>query len=183
MFGFVHFERRHPIGLQEEDPIQRIARDRLVIERAVERGIGIIVAAQLLDIAGVSLHSARSSTLEHQVLEQVREPCLAGRFVFAADVVPDLQCHDGRSMIFQRDDLQAVREFPLFEIQALRPGQARAVRGKRQSGSQCEQRAAQRRKEPARPYKSSCNQCFLRLKEWAIDRSVQEPAAVTARTD
>ena len=52
-------------------------------------------------------HVLRS--LEHQVLEQVREARAAGLLVLRSDVIPDRQVHDRRRVILEEDDLQPVR--------------------------------------------------------------------------
>jgi ribulose 1,5-bisphosphate synthetase/thiazole synthase len=47
---------------------------------------------------------------EHEVFEQVREPGFARPLVFRADVVPDVDGHDGRFVIFVNHQGEAVRE-------------------------------------------------------------------------
>ncbi len=46
--------------------------------------------------------------LEHDVLEEVREPRLARDFVLRADVVPEVHGDDGGKVIFSQDVAQAV---------------------------------------------------------------------------
>ncbi len=48
--------------------------------------------------------------LEHHVLEQVREPGLAGDLVLRADVVPEVDRDDRGEVILGDDDSQAVGE-------------------------------------------------------------------------
>src|SRR4030095_12834789 len=49
-------------------------------------------------------------SLEHQMLEQVREAGPAGLLVLRADVIPERQVHDRRRVIFEEDHLQPVRQ-------------------------------------------------------------------------
>jgi methionine-rich copper-binding protein CopC len=46
--------------------------------------------------------------LEHHVLEQVSEARLARHLVLGADVVPQVDCHDGRQVVLGHDDPQTV---------------------------------------------------------------------------
>src|SRR5215475_5298066 len=48
--------------------------------------------------------------LEHQMLEEMREPGLARRLVGGADLVPDHLGHHRRAVILDHHDLQAVRQ-------------------------------------------------------------------------
>ncbi len=116
----VHAQRGHAVGFQPEDPIQGIAGNRLKEECPVEEGVGVVVAADLLDIAGMLFRADMRRAFEHQVLEQVRKPGLARRFVLAADVIPDLQGDDGRAMVFERYDFQPVRQCRHLKVEARR---------------------------------------------------------------
>ena len=48
--------------------------------------------------------------LEHQVLEQVREPRAAAPLVLGADVVPQVHRHDRQVVVLVDDDVEAVAE-------------------------------------------------------------------------
>jgi hypothetical protein len=48
--------------------------------------------------------------LEHQVLEQVRQPGPAGRFVLRPDVVPEVHRHQRLVSILMDDDVETVGE-------------------------------------------------------------------------
>ena len=66
-------------------------------------------------------------TLEHQVLEQVRETRAPGAFVLRADVVPEVDRDDGHPPIFVDDDVQAVGE-GAFGVWQLDDGRHRVQR-------------------------------------------------------
>ena len=51
-----------------------------------------------------------SAALEHDVLEEVREPGLARLLVLGADVVPDVDGDDRREVVLRDDEAQAVGE-------------------------------------------------------------------------
>ena len=51
--------------------------------------------------------------LEHEVLEQMGEPCTAGPLVLRADVVPEVHRDDGTPVVLVYDHVQPVVEhFP-----------------------------------------------------------------------
>ena len=54
-------------------------------------------------------------SLEHQVLEQVREPGHAGALVLRPDVVPDVDRDDRHVMVLVDDDVEAIGERSLGE--------------------------------------------------------------------
>ena len=49
--------------------------------------------------------------LEHQVLEEMREPGAPGLLVLRADVIHELQVDDRRRMVFRQHQRQTVRQF------------------------------------------------------------------------
>jgi hypothetical protein len=100
----------HAVGLQPERVIERRGGDVLEVVGAVVIGGAVEVGgAHLLhgvDVAAVEVFAAA----EHQVLEEVREAGLAGLFVLRADVIPDVDGHDGGFVVFVDDHGQAVVE-------------------------------------------------------------------------
>jgi hypothetical protein len=58
-------------------------------------------------------------SLEHQVLEQVREPGAPRHLVLRSDVVPHVHGHDRAIVVFVDDDLEAVSEhmFPERDVE------------------------------------------------------------------
>ncbi len=87
-----------------------LARHALEVAGVVGRGEGVLVAADaqhgLRELAGRVLGGA----LEHQMLEEMRQPRFAGRLVGRADLVPDHLRHDRRAVIGDHHHLQPVVE-------------------------------------------------------------------------
>ena len=111
-------QRRHPIGLEPERQFELVARDGLEVVGAIQEGGPIHRAAGPLDkrhVLGLG-HVAR--TLEHDVLEEVREAGLAGDLVLGADVVPDVDRGDGRQVILRDDQAEAVGQALIGELDA-----------------------------------------------------------------
>ena len=94
----------HSIGLQEQRHWQELGRYGLEVVGAVEAGCAVdrsTDALQRLEVLGVVVGRA----LEHQVLKEMREARAALDFVFAADVVPDVDLDEGNRMVLGQDDL------------------------------------------------------------------------------
>ena len=105
----------HAVAFHEQGLFQRRGRDRLEIVGAVEIGgpvhVGRAHVAHRREIAAGRVFRAA----EHQVFEQVGEAGLSRALVLRSDVVPEVNGHDGRLMVFVHDDLEAVVEFEGFE--------------------------------------------------------------------
>jgi hypothetical protein len=54
--------------------------------------------------------------LEHHVLEHVRESAPPRRIVLRADVIPNLDGHDGRIVVFDGVNFEAVRQREMLEL-------------------------------------------------------------------
>jgi hypothetical protein len=54
-------------------------------------------------------------SLEHQVLEEVREAGVAGAFVLGTDVIPDVHRDDRTRVVFVEQDVESVAERVLGE--------------------------------------------------------------------
>jgi hypothetical protein len=54
---------------------------------------------------------------EHEVLEEVSEPCVARLFIFGADVIPNLEIDHRDAVVFQENYLQTVAERLRGEIE------------------------------------------------------------------
>ena len=74
-----------------------------------------------------------SRALEHQVLEEVREPRAVGPLVLAADVVEHVAGDHRRGMVGREDDVQAVGQVVLgeFDPRGAQPRPARSSRRRR----------------------------------------------------
>ncbi len=81
---------------------------RLEVVGAVEVRRRVADAAGALDDAQVLGLGDVPAALEHEVLEEVGEAGLAGLLVLGADVVPEVDGHDGRDVVGRHDDAQAV---------------------------------------------------------------------------
>ncbi len=149
--GFVYAQRAHALGFQPQNPVHGVAGHGFVIQRAVEPGVGVVVAANLLDQARMLFRGHIFRAFEHQVLEQVGEPGLAARFVLAADPVPYLHRHHGRAMVFQGHDLQAVGQRRHLVIEALRLRGRRSVLILGACARRSYQRQKKRQQEEAPP--------------------------------
>ncbi len=84
----------HPIGLQPQREVQHPRRHRLEVVGAVERRRGVEGGTVGLQQPEVVPWSDVARTLEHQVLEEVRETLAVRLFVTRADVVPEVHCDD-----------------------------------------------------------------------------------------
>ena len=90
-----------------------LARDIDPIDRAIERRVGVDVAAGVLDALRKLARAARRRALEKHVLEHVREPgAEVPILVNAARFHPDLHAGHRRAVILLHDDAQAVRKRP-----------------------------------------------------------------------
>ena len=99
---------RHPVGLEEQGPLQRLGRQRLEVVRVVLVGRAVERAAGGLHEPGVLHLRHVRRALEHQVLEEVGEAGAALGLVAHADVVEDAHRHDGHAAVGGQDDPQAV---------------------------------------------------------------------------
>ena len=94
----------HAIGFHPQRHVERGRRHGLEVIGAVEPGRAVLIgrAGELERTEEFVLVVFR--TLEHQVLEQMRETGLARRLVRRADVIPDADRDDRRLVIFADDD-------------------------------------------------------------------------------
>jgi hypothetical protein len=113
----------HPVGLQEQHPLQVVRRDDLEVVGAVLVGRGVQVAAGLRHVPEVHVVADVLAALEHHVLEQVGEAGPARLLVLAADVVPHADADDRDGVVLVDEDIQAVGE--------LHPGERQLGVGRR----------------------------------------------------
>ena len=126
-------ERAHAVGLEEEAEVEALGGKGLEVvrpvlgRRPVHRAARLGHEPEMLALADVL------RALEHEVLEEVREPRLPGRLDAAADVVRDVHRHEGDSALRRHDDRQPVRELldvkRNFEIEGRTDGPPRETRG------------------------------------------------------
>ena len=98
----------HPIRFQVQREVQRIRGDVDVVVRAIRFGRGVVGAPngfeQRVELA--VLHVAGPH--EHEVFEQVCEPCAPGLLARRPDVVPDVHGQERHRVILVQDDVESV---------------------------------------------------------------------------
>ena len=102
-----------------------MGRHRLEVVRPIQPGRAVHRPAGALDQGDVLGLRDVARALEHDVLEQVGEPGLAGDLVLGADVVPQVDGDDRSEMVFRDDDAQAIIEVLVAESD-LRDGRGHA---------------------------------------------------------
>ena len=103
-------EAGHAVGLELHHLRQLLARHALEIAGVVERGEGVFVAADPQHGLGEFTGGMFGCPLEHQMFEEVRQSRFTRRLVGGADLVPDHLRDDGRAVIRDHHDMQAVAE-------------------------------------------------------------------------
>ena len=108
---------RHPLGLDEEQLIERVGPRRFEIGRLVDPGVAVPHAAEALDEALHLVAGNVGRALEVHVLDPVRRPGEAGPFVAGAHAIPAPDRHE-RSRVDRADEhLQAIVEVCLADIE------------------------------------------------------------------
>ena len=129
-------EVAHAVGFHPQHRVQRRGGHVLEVVGAVVAGgsvqIGCAQFFEHLEIVGIEVLAA----VEHQVLEQVREPGLAALLVLRPDVVPDVDRHDGSFVVLVDDDREPVREHELHIRDVNRHVLRRSGQAQRQAGRQ-----------------------------------------------
>ncbi len=108
----------HAIGFHPQRQLEGVGRHDLPVVRAIGIGGAVQRAAGLLEGFEVP-RVVMGRALEHQVLEQVREPRPARDLVLRAHVVPDVDGGDRARVVFVDDHLQSVVEdvFPERDVE------------------------------------------------------------------
>ena len=101
---------RHPLGFDEQHPIERVARRGLEIRRLIDPGVAVPAAAELLDDPLHLVARNVGRALEVHVLDPVRHAGQAGPLVLRADLVPAPHRRQRRGVLFLHEHLQAVVE-------------------------------------------------------------------------
>src|SRR5690606_15371472 len=124
----------HAVGFHPQRHVQRGGRHVLEVVGAVGVGGAVHVGrAGLLERLEV-LARVVLGTVEHQVLEQVREAAAPGRLVLAAHAVPDVDRHDRGLVVLVHDHGQAVGQGELLVRDADDRGRAVGVRRRQVEG-------------------------------------------------
>ncbi len=106
--GLADVQRPHAIRLQEERELKLVRGKRLEVVGAVLVGRPVHRAAVVLDQQHVLALAYVLRTLEHHVLEQVREPGAAGPLIPRANVVGHADGDHRRGVVRREDHPQAV---------------------------------------------------------------------------
>ena len=146
--GLVHGAKQvaHPVGLHEQDGVERLGRDVLEVVRPVRVGRPVEVggpdALQHLEVVVVEV----LGPVEHEVFEQVGEPALPVGLVLRPDVVPHVDGDDGRLVVLVDDEREPVVEHERLVGDVGEAGE-RVVLGARERGEEDERarRAVARR--------------------------------------
>ena len=132
-------QRGHAVGFQPQRQRQVLRRHRFPEHRDVVFRVGVGLTADRRDHRRVpfGLHVARA--LEHQVLEEMREPRPSRLLVLRADVIPQRHVHDGRRMILGQDRREPVgqRHDLVFQLRWWNGGR-RCEGGERDDGRDTE---------------------------------------------
>ena len=110
----VHRQRTHAVRFQKQPQIQLIGSERFEIIRPILRGGAVHIAAVVFDQNHVLAFADVFRSLEHHVLEQVRESGVSGVLVVRAHVVGDGYPISWSGMIHRHHDAEAVIQLVLF---------------------------------------------------------------------
>jgi hypothetical protein len=104
----IDLEKAHAFGFQPQGELQLVGGESLDIDGLIEGGIGIAVAAAAADKVEVIGPAKAIGAAKHHVFEHVSEALALGPFVLGADVIPEMNGHNGAGRVLERDDLEAV---------------------------------------------------------------------------
>ena len=119
-------ERLHAIGFEEDAEVELVGRQRLVIQRAILVGRAVHRAAVDEHLHEVLAGADVLGSLEHHVLEEMREPGAALALVLRADEVVHDDRIDRRVVILGDDHAQAVGQLGFGELDRRRGLRVRA---------------------------------------------------------
>src|SRR5262245_33174418 len=101
---------RHPLRLDEQHAIERVARCRLEVRRLIDPGIAVPAPAVLLDDALHLIPRDVRRPFEIHVLDPVGDAGEAGTFVLGPDLVPAPHRRERRGVLFLDKHPQSVVE-------------------------------------------------------------------------
>jgi hypothetical protein len=111
-------QKSHTVGIQPQRERKGIRWQRLVIVCTVFSGGSVVVGTSRFQLLIERTNRDVLRSHEHDVLEQVREACSPDLLVTRPYVVPRVDGHDRRGVIFMQNDLESVRQFVLLELDA-----------------------------------------------------------------
>jgi len=133
--GTDHFVGEHEIGhairLEAHQGLEMLLAYTLEIGGVVVSREGVLLPAELRDEIGEGALGMLLGSLEHQMLEKMRDARLAKRIVGGAVLIPDHMGHDRRAGVGNDHDFHAIVEFGMSH--ARRGGGGRRCRAGRES--------------------------------------------------
>ena len=114
--GGVDPELEHPLRLHVHGQFDLIGGERDVVDGLVEAGEGIQLAPRILyHLEELTSWNVRRP-FEHQVFEEVREPCPVRLLVLGSDVVRHNLRDNRDGFVLMQDDMKSVREVVFDEL-------------------------------------------------------------------
>ena len=106
-------EVRHAIRLGPQQPLEVVRRHDLIVVGDVLGGVRVVIAADVLGepVHRLGLHVR--GPLEHEMLEEVREPRPPRGIALRPNVISNVDGHGRRPMILGNDDPQPIGQRPL----------------------------------------------------------------------
>ena len=141
----IDVQTAHAIALGPQDGLEHVRRHDLEVVREVEPRGAVQEPAVRFDEAN-ELHLAKVlRSLEHHVLEEVREPRLVLRLVAEADVVVQRDHHRRRRGVARQDDLEPILQLEVVSRnRELAGGRRRLCRDPKGRGSRYAVQSEQR---------------------------------------
>src|SRR5712664_2090778 len=112
-------QRRHPIRFQIEDQRQRLGGEILVVRSEIMRGVRVGGPPRCFEAAVELLRSVLLRSVEHHVLEEVRDACDARALVARADPEEAVEGADRQGVVPKEPDLEAVLQAALLDGKVL----------------------------------------------------------------
>ena len=107
-YGVVDDQVGHPVGFELHGQFQFVLVHLLKVSSMVTAGERIFASARSGDAFGKLTCRDIFSTLEHHMLEHMRDTRGAVEFIDSPGAIPDLRDHDRRAAIFLDDHAQPV---------------------------------------------------------------------------
>ena len=124
----------HPVGFQEQCPVERAGRHRLEIIGAIKPGRPVPVGRANILQSPEERPVSIFRPIEHQMFEQMGKAGLARRLEARPDMIPDRNRHHRRLAVGMDDDAQPVLQRELFIGNVDRRHEAGERRGRSDGG-------------------------------------------------
>ena len=111
-------EEAHAVAFEPEGELELVAGNGFEVVGAVEVGGAVDVGcAGALDVFDVGLFADVLGAFEHHVFEEMGEAGAAGALVERADVIPEVDGDEGKTVVFVHEDDEAVWQDELLVLQ------------------------------------------------------------------